>query len=89
MCFVLPNFFPNFLNKKMFFKRKHDFSWNLEGGTGLLGVSSNLNIGPGNVFHNEDKKYYGALFSRYGGHCQRIKKRKRYSVKERNRASFH
>ena len=35
--------FPHFL-KKNFFLRKHDFSWKLEGGTGLQVVTSNHNI---------------------------------------------
>ena len=33
-----------FSQKKSFFLRKYDFSWKLEGGTGLQGVSSNLNV---------------------------------------------
>ena len=37
--------FPHFLQKNLFFVlRKHDFSRKLEGGTGLQGVSSILNI---------------------------------------------
>ena len=36
--------FNYFSPKKCFFLRKHDFSWKWEGGTGLQGVSSNLNI---------------------------------------------
>ena len=35
---------PHFLKKKRFILRKHDFSRKLEGGTGLQGVSSNLNV---------------------------------------------
>ena len=35
---------PHFLQKKTFFKRKHDFSRKLEGGTGHQGISSNLNL---------------------------------------------
>ena len=36
---------PIFSPKIFFFKRKHDFSRKSEGGTGLQGVSSNLNLG--------------------------------------------
>ena len=35
---------PTFSLKKRFFSRKHDFSRKFEGGTGLQGVSSNLNL---------------------------------------------
>ena len=35
---------PTFSPEKRFFLRKHDFSRKLQGGTGLQGVSSNLNI---------------------------------------------
>ena len=38
MCFVFPKKIPTFS------PGKHDFSWKLEGWTGLQGVSSNLNI---------------------------------------------
>ena len=43
MCFILPKKFPHVL-QKTFFYRKHDFNRKLEGGTGLQGVSSNLNL---------------------------------------------
>ena len=36
--------FPDLLQKNVVFLRKHDFSRNLEGGTGLQGVSFNLNL---------------------------------------------
>ena len=36
--FVLPKKIPHFLQKNVFFKRKHDFSRKMEGGTGLQGV---------------------------------------------------
>ena len=36
--------FPHFLQKKMYFLRKQDFSSKLEGGIGLQGVSSNLYV---------------------------------------------
>ena len=41
LCFPKKN--PHFLQKNVF-KKKHDFSRKLEGGTGLQGVNSNLNI---------------------------------------------
>ena len=44
VCFVLPKTILTFSPKKMFFLRKHDFSRKSEGGTGLQGVSSNLNL---------------------------------------------
>ena len=44
MCFALPKKNPKLKKKKKFFFRKHDFSRKLEGGTGLQGVSSNLNL---------------------------------------------
>ena len=37
---------PTIFFKKTFFSRKHDFSRQLESGTGLQGVSSNLNLMP-------------------------------------------
>ena len=36
--------FPHFLTKKVFFFGKHNLSKKLEGGTGLQGVISNLNV---------------------------------------------
>ena len=45
VCFVLPKNIPTFSKKKKtFFLKKNDFSRQLEGGTGLEGVSSNLNL---------------------------------------------
>ena len=46
MCALFsPKKIPHFLNKKsFFFKENYDFRRKLEGGTGLQGVSSNLNV---------------------------------------------
>ena len=44
MCALFSQQKSHIFSKKTFLLRKHDFSRKLEGGTGLQGVSSNLNL---------------------------------------------